>query len=690
MCSPTQICKTPTYWKSMAQMAQVHIAVGRNRVQYCQCFVFAAVSTAIGRSLGIPTRPVTNFQSAHDKNGNRAVDRFYSNISGRLYPIEGPIEESVWNFHVWNEMWFTRSDLTKEICEDMNLQAGCGDGWQVVDATPQELSEGGSGTPSGEGFYMAGPASVSLVKLNKVHTCEIKELGRESHPRVGCFDQNFVIAEVNANINIWVLKGENDYEQKCYQPDEKCGFPVDPVSVQATAGQYISTKAPGEISADCRLRAQCSKERTDLTLAYKNPEPSWSTTEGRHMWMLAGESPAQIKVGVVPNGATHVINELGSIFSAATYVAEVSAPDGSKVTCAATVIAIDYRGKNIQKTIAKSTIAKFEFDGVVLNGKAQCSFTLTRDHYHVFTSSQILNAAKATSAKFTMSVHVQDKAKKIKSYLEERYIHFCTPKDPTRVLEGEAECAANAGFWRGAKRSSCPANPSPLLGDGTCNPELNNEANCYDNGDCCYVSCIGRFAGVQGGNNCKADNSQCKEPAFQLSGFDFIPQPPAAGLVDEGHANVCNKITSAVKAVVTKVCNAVNGAVCSGPCSQALSQLVCIENKWEDWSCNAAKELVLGAGCAWPRCPQPKPQSGSGFNVWMDGKSVAQGKNLDLLSPAQFKKMKEAEENKAVPQQSSMAVPLALAGSMGVVVGLLVGVVATRRRQSVASPASLL
>jgi len=39
--------------------------------------------------------------------------------------------DSVWNFHVWNECWMTRPDL----------QEGYG-GWQAVDATPQETSDG--------------------------------------------------------------------------------------------------------------------------------------------------------------------------------------------------------------------------------------------------------------------------------------------------------------------------------------------------------------------------------------------------------------------------------------------------------------------------------------------------------------------------------------------------------------------
>ena len=70
--------------------------------------------------------------------------------------------DSVWSFHVWNEMFFKRLDVD---CKLMKLAAKCGDGWQAVDATPQELSAGGSvlGTlPS----YQMGPASVKLVKRN--------------------------------------------------------------------------------------------------------------------------------------------------------------------------------------------------------------------------------------------------------------------------------------------------------------------------------------------------------------------------------------------------------------------------------------------------------------------------------------------------------------------------------------------
>ena len=41
------------------------------------------------------------------------------------------VHDSIWNFHVWNDVWMARSDLP----------VGYG-GWQAVDATPQESSGG--------------------------------------------------------------------------------------------------------------------------------------------------------------------------------------------------------------------------------------------------------------------------------------------------------------------------------------------------------------------------------------------------------------------------------------------------------------------------------------------------------------------------------------------------------------------
>lgn len=45
------------------------------------------------RSLGIPTRVVTNFDSGHEKDGNLVIDVFYDN-SGQLLPRDS--KDSIW------------------------------------------------------------------------------------------------------------------------------------------------------------------------------------------------------------------------------------------------------------------------------------------------------------------------------------------------------------------------------------------------------------------------------------------------------------------------------------------------------------------------------------------------------------------------------------------------------------------
>lgn len=99
------------------------------------------------RTLGIPARPITNFESAHDGDGNRALDRYW-NLKDEL--DEDKSHDSIWyiqsypkllaiyfigilenvlfcrNYHVWVEAWMSRPDLGPEY-----------NGWQAVDATPQ-------------------------------------------------------------------------------------------------------------------------------------------------------------------------------------------------------------------------------------------------------------------------------------------------------------------------------------------------------------------------------------------------------------------------------------------------------------------------------------------------------------------------------------------------------------------------
>lgn len=82
------------------------------------------------RCLGIPCRPVNNYESARDIGAEMGV-HFHVDQDGR--PIKKFNEISAWSYHVWNDIWMQRPDLP----------AGYGD-WQVLDVTPKPKSDDNS------------------------------------------------------------------------------------------------------------------------------------------------------------------------------------------------------------------------------------------------------------------------------------------------------------------------------------------------------------------------------------------------------------------------------------------------------------------------------------------------------------------------------------------------------------------
>uniref|UniRef100_A0A8C6UPQ3 protein-glutamine gamma-glutamyltransferase n=1 Tax=Neogobius melanostomus TaxID=47308 RepID=A0A8C6UPQ3_9GOBI len=182
----------------------------RSPVCYAQCWVYAAVFNTFLRCLGIPARVVTNYFSAHDNNGNLKTDIILDE-TGRI--DRGRTKDSIWNYHCWNECYMARKDLP----------AGFG-GWQVVDSTPQETSDG---------MYRCGPASVNAIKH-----------GQMCYP----YDAPFVFAEVNSDV-VFYMRGKEGT--------------MEPVKVNRShVGRAVYTKTPGELT------------RKDITDQYKFPEDS--------------------------------------------------------------------------------------------------------------------------------------------------------------------------------------------------------------------------------------------------------------------------------------------------------------------------------------------------------------------------------------------------------------------------------
>ncbi|XP_054848136.1 protein-glutamine gamma-glutamyltransferase 4 [Eublepharis macularius] len=203
---------SPLAWTGSAPILQQYYKT-KKPVNFGQCWVFSGVLTTVMRSLGIPARSISNFASAHDTEENLKVDIYLNEKGEKMNDLTS---DSIWNFHVWNDAWMKRPDLPKGF-----------DGWQAIDATPQELSQG---------IYQCGPCPINAIRKGEVYLP---------------YDSKFVFAEVNADRVFWLVKnvdGENKYVK--LREETK------------VIGKSLSTKAVGK------------NTREDITMQYKFPEDS--------------------------------------------------------------------------------------------------------------------------------------------------------------------------------------------------------------------------------------------------------------------------------------------------------------------------------------------------------------------------------------------------------------------------------
>lgn len=163
-------CTKPTSWTGSVPIVKEYMET-KEPVKYGQCWVFSGLTTTLLRAVGIPTRSVTNFESAHDTDCSMTIDRHYDEEGE---PLEY-LDDSTWNFHVWNESWFKRYDLPDGY-----------DGWQAHDGTPQELSEG---------LMRCGPAPLRAIK--------------EGHVYLN-YDVGFILSEVNGDKIVWQVNEKDD------------------------------------------------------------------------------------------------------------------------------------------------------------------------------------------------------------------------------------------------------------------------------------------------------------------------------------------------------------------------------------------------------------------------------------------------------------------------------------------------
>lgn len=87
--------KDPSFWTGSGEILRQYYESGGEPVKYGQCWVFSGVLLTVLRVLGIPSRSVTNFNSAHDTDRNRTIDQYFDEDMKRISYLSSG-SDSVW------------------------------------------------------------------------------------------------------------------------------------------------------------------------------------------------------------------------------------------------------------------------------------------------------------------------------------------------------------------------------------------------------------------------------------------------------------------------------------------------------------------------------------------------------------------------------------------------------------------
>ncbi|KAM8776290.1 protein-glutamine gamma-glutamyltransferase 2 [Rhynchonycteris naso] len=265
---------SPMSWIGSVDILRRWKSNGCQKIKYGQCWVFAAVACTVLRCLGIPSRVVTNYNSAHDHNSNLLIE-YFRNEFGEMQRDKS---EMIWNFHCWVESWMTRPDLQPEY-----------DGWQALDPTPQEKSEG---------TYCCGPVSVRAIKEGDLTTK---------------YDAPFVFAEVNADVVDWIQQEDGSMHKS--------------INHSLIVGLNISTKSVGR------------DEREDITHTYKYPEGSPQEREAFQRANHLNKLTDKEQTGVAMRIRVAQSMKMGSDFDVFAHITNNTAEDHAcrLLLCARTV-----------------------------------------------------------------------------------------------------------------------------------------------------------------------------------------------------------------------------------------------------------------------------------------------------------------------------------------------------------------